>query len=788
MPGPSGCRVGPRPSTQATRERPTMTTKLHAGASYFLSGVMQGKKADGEGIAGTVPQDYRREMKDAILAVDHGAAIIEPWDLVGAEVQKIYRDGTPQSAMFEADADVKHCFEVCVDAAAHADVVVSFLPEASMGSAVEIYAAKQAGKPVLVIAPGTMAQNWVVRSYADRVFPSIDALQTWLASQNAADRAAPTARVHHDSLATYARVWALQRLVDMTLGGNQTLSVEATNAYLEALLFAILLAIVGVTGSVRAQLGTALCIAAVTFVKAPYVWDCDYWLLLTDLSLLVLFLAHRRSASKSLRLEPSAGERASLFAAASSLIQEQMGLLYVAAGFWKLNSSFLSPRHSCAPVFLLQLFADILTPRGLELPAVLASALGQMAPLMVLVGELSLGVLLLLPSRTLNRLGVALALLFHTAVAVCPPPNNVAIFSMLCASRLVLALPCGFDAAATELKALVGGAGARRSPPLVARLYYAAAAVAVAIAAALADHREALAFFDWGLPLFVALGAFVCRAVFLDGEGATSMPTAAETLPLWRLRFGIRSLTLFYAFGAIVLGVHDQGQPHMYANLRLHGGSNHYLMPTGLLQTLFEGADPRSPLGDFSGGVVRIEQTTSPSLNAAYPAEYTTQFSSRTRQLLMQAGHTGRMWNPMLTLITSCEAPWDPKGGTPFVKYTLPALELRRFVHELRRKGEAFELTYTRLHKATDARTRVSSAQGTTITLREDGKGGRSCTVISGGGLVGGVAAAIGLGKPCDADELVLLPPPSAIARKLLLFEPYPIVEGDEEEVHCFGP
>ena len=161
-----------------------------------------------------------------------------------------------------------------------------------------------------------------------------------------------------------------------------------------------------------------------------------------DQSSICTFLAHRRSASKSLRLEPSAGERASLFAAASSLIQEQMGLLYVAAGFWKLNSSFLSPRHSCAPVFLLQLFADILTPRGLELPAVLASALGQMAPLMVLVGELSLGVLLLLPSRTLNRLGVALALLFHTAVAVCPPPNNVAIFSMLCASRLVLALPC----------------------------------------------------------------------------------------------------------------------------------------------------------------------------------------------------------------------------------------------------------------------------------------------------------------------------------------------------------
>ena len=59
------------------------------------------------------------------------------------------------------------------------DVVISYLPEASMGSAVEIHAAMLAGKKILVVAPISRA-NWVVRSYADLVFKSIDELGSWL--------------------------------------------------------------------------------------------------------------------------------------------------------------------------------------------------------------------------------------------------------------------------------------------------------------------------------------------------------------------------------------------------------------------------------------------------------------------------------------------------------------------------------------------------------------------------------------------------------------------------------
>ena len=147
--------------------------ELSRGSSYFLSGVMQGAKADGDGVEGTVNQDYRGQLKAAILSADSSASIIEPWDLVGAFVKETYAEGTPQSDMFRDDAHVAQAFGICVDAAAKADVVISYLPEASMGSAVELHAAHQAGRKILVVAPGSMAGNWVVRSYSNQTFQSI---------------------------------------------------------------------------------------------------------------------------------------------------------------------------------------------------------------------------------------------------------------------------------------------------------------------------------------------------------------------------------------------------------------------------------------------------------------------------------------------------------------------------------------------------------------------------------------------------------------------------------------
>lgn len=58
------------------------------------------------------------------------------------------------------------------------DLVICWLPEASMGTAIEMYLAHEAGRTVLTVSP--MAPNWVVRAYSTQVFSDLDALDAFL--------------------------------------------------------------------------------------------------------------------------------------------------------------------------------------------------------------------------------------------------------------------------------------------------------------------------------------------------------------------------------------------------------------------------------------------------------------------------------------------------------------------------------------------------------------------------------------------------------------------------------
>lgn len=76
--------------------------------------------------------------------------------------------------------------------------------------------------------------------------------------------------------------------------------------------------------------------------------------------------------------------------------------------------------------------------------------------------------------------------------------------------------------------------------------------------------------------------------------------------------------------------------------IREHGGSNHLLMPTSLIQRWVGDARDASPLLDsFSGGVVRVTYCTSDYLNRLYPAEATHEIPERVRKMLLDAGHLG---------------------------------------------------------------------------------------------------------------------------------------------------
>lgn len=545
----------------------------------------------------------------------------------------------------------------------------------------------------------------------------------------------------------YIQFWCLHRLYETLGSGNQNLGWNVA----EQVAITVLVLTTAVTKSVGCMVWTILLVLFIDAIKIPFVWDSEFWCMQTDLAILLAALATFGPkillwGSTAL---PPVEELSLLYNSAADIVRRQMTVFYSAAAFWKLNSDFLNPHCSCAPIFSTQL-VDLMWPSSVPMPDIVVWCLGIMSPVLVLLleGGLTLG-LVVKP-----RVGVAFALLLHLGIALCPPPNNVAPFSLMCATRLVVFVPTG------AANSVVRG---------WTRTELALTVVAVAWACKLANHDF---YFDVGLPLFVGLFPLMWNAVLLQPRKAFQH-VAADQLKRPRLflysRRVLVAMALAYAYLAIPLGVQDQGQPHMYANLRMHGGSNHFLFPTALLQKAYQ--HTTSSLG---GGIVRIEKTDSKYFNELCPSDYTKDLSLRTRRWLHVAGHSGLMFNPMLTAVASSEATWDESKG-PFIKYTIPAHEFRRMLAVARGNNETFSLVYTQLFDYGNDEWR-SVSPGRTVQLFEDtSKGVAKCKVK------------LPQAGKCTPADLPNLPPLSWWARKLLLFEAYPIIPNDYS-LQCFGP
>ena len=55
--------------------------------------------------------------------------------------------------------------------AAASDLLIAYVPTASMGTALEMYVAHARGVPVVTISP--LAENWVVRALSRRVYEDL---------------------------------------------------------------------------------------------------------------------------------------------------------------------------------------------------------------------------------------------------------------------------------------------------------------------------------------------------------------------------------------------------------------------------------------------------------------------------------------------------------------------------------------------------------------------------------------------------------------------------------------
>jgi len=129
----------------------------------FLAGVMQGSMID----KGLVPQDYRGELKRLLRQHLPEADVYDP--LADHKNSLEYDRRTGREVFFFHN-------EMCRTV----DLLIAYLPQASMGTAIEMWEAYRHGAVVLSISP--MRHNWVVKFLSHRIYPDLDAFKVALES------------------------------------------------------------------------------------------------------------------------------------------------------------------------------------------------------------------------------------------------------------------------------------------------------------------------------------------------------------------------------------------------------------------------------------------------------------------------------------------------------------------------------------------------------------------------------------------------------------------------------
>jgi hypothetical protein len=120
----------------------------------FIAGVMQASSLS----KGIVDQRYRSEIRSTLLTRWPELDVVDPFELHPDSVA--YQDAEARATLFRM-----------LELACASDLLIAYAPVASMGTALEMYAAYLQNVPVLTISP--MTENWVVRALSRRVFPDM---------------------------------------------------------------------------------------------------------------------------------------------------------------------------------------------------------------------------------------------------------------------------------------------------------------------------------------------------------------------------------------------------------------------------------------------------------------------------------------------------------------------------------------------------------------------------------------------------------------------------------------
>jgi len=127
----------------------------------FLAGIMQGSFA-GDSLH---PQDYRGRIKELLKRYVPGARVYCPVE------------NHPKSLGY-SERKGREVFFDHLEMAASCDVLLAFVPEASMGTAVEMWEAYRNGRVVLTVS--SMGTTWTVKFLSTKILKDIDELEGFL--------------------------------------------------------------------------------------------------------------------------------------------------------------------------------------------------------------------------------------------------------------------------------------------------------------------------------------------------------------------------------------------------------------------------------------------------------------------------------------------------------------------------------------------------------------------------------------------------------------------------------
>ena len=138
---------------------------------FFLAGIMQGSHTE----AVLHNQDYREHIRELLEAHFPGAEVYDPRanhsDSIG------YDEPTGRQVFLHHNA---MCGRV--------EVLLAFLPEASMGTAIEMWEAYRHGAAVITISP--MEHNWAVKYLSHALYADVEQFEAALQSGRLARRIA----------------------------------------------------------------------------------------------------------------------------------------------------------------------------------------------------------------------------------------------------------------------------------------------------------------------------------------------------------------------------------------------------------------------------------------------------------------------------------------------------------------------------------------------------------------------------------------------------------------------